>query len=1274
MKKPCTFIRLILLFALFVIPNLLLANGEPTGNPLNGTPGNPDSLAVRLGHCDPVIVPVINCATGTIELGAFILWTFTGVYEPYYASWSNGESGHKITVVPPGIWSWDASDTGCEPIHWPNEYVQSGTFFNGTLNITGAPICAGSSTLLYVTTGLTPEYYFQTYSWSPVNPTNILTPYEVFHPGTFVLNVQDDLGCPFSDQYFVPLSPVVNPTISGPPYLCPGDDTAFIQVNQTWSAYEWQDGSTTNPITITEPGLYQVTVTNQFGCTGVGYVGVLQGELGSSEPTFLMTSLVNNLVFCSGEDAIITTYLSSICGFSSPVALSITGAPSGATVDISPDPVIPTGDATITLSGFTAGMIGNYTLTVTGEGGGITRTATVTLSVLPPIPGVPAAISPVDGATGVSTTTLLSWTAVAAASTYMLEVATNPSFSVGSIVWSQTVSVPNTTVSGLQDETVYYWRVLAKNSCGMSDYSTTYAFQTGRLLCDFEPCIITFVEIDSNSVNTVQLSVNMPIDRIITDVDVNFNINHTWVGDLSARLISPHNDDILLFDRPGVPVSQYGCDGDNANLTFDSQAALSAAALENQCNISPPALSGTFRPVESLNVLNGKMSKGTWTLLVTDNWPKDGGGLDQFCVSFCLEPQIPSGSILTNIPLTVNSGSSGTIDMSKLRMETSGSALQGQFIVLSLPLHGTLKLNNIVLGVGGIFTQADINNGNLIYTNNGDGALTDNFHFDALDLNNDFWVHNAVFNININPAPLTASASQTNGILCHNGTTGQITVTATGLNGIYTYSLNGGPNQNSNVFSGLSAGTYTVVVTGQFGSTMSTTIMLVNPPAISVSASVASDDVTVNTSGGTGVLTYSINGVDFQSSNQFTNLPCGTYTITVRDANGCTETSQASVNVLSGSFQTPAPILCFGDSTTIIMIASCGNAPYQYRLDNGPLQSDSIFSDIKAGTYSGTIIDASGATIVLGPIVISQPSQLSVAASLNCNDATLTYTGGTPTYTFVSDAPNPDLQDLPNGTYHVTATDGNGCTATTAFDVNVLPLGVSSITDSVLCFGGNTGSIVATGIGGCLPYTYSLGGSPFLPANSFPNLAAGTYALAVKDDKGNLSSVFVTVFQPALLGLAATVNGNTVTANASGGTSPYTYTLNGGTSQTNGVFSNLTNGTYTVVSTDANGCTASMTNLVVMVNGTIEPTETWGLTVSPNPSTGLFVLKLQNAPDVLRAEMFDVTGRLLQSLMFQPSGGQFSTSLDLHSFPQGTYLLRLSDGKNWGGVRLCKVN
>ncbi|MDX1911478.1 MAG: hypothetical protein SFV22_08345, partial [Saprospiraceae bacterium] len=140
MTKRYTLFHLILLLALFVIPNLLSANnGEPGSGMQPRRLTKADSLAIAMGHCNPVTIPEVDCATRTVTLSAYINWLFTGIQEPVVANWNTGQVAHKITVTPPGLWNWDASNTGCEPNHWNTDYDQQGAFFLGPLIITGPP-------------------------------------------------------------------------------------------------------------------------------------------------------------------------------------------------------------------------------------------------------------------------------------------------------------------------------------------------------------------------------------------------------------------------------------------------------------------------------------------------------------------------------------------------------------------------------------------------------------------------------------------------------------------------------------------------------------------------------------------------------------------------------------------------------------------------------------------------------------------------------------------------------------------------------------------------------------------------------------------------------------------------------------------------------------------------------------------------------------------------------------------------------------------------------
>lgn len=146
---------------------------------------------------------------------------------------------------------------------------------------------------------------------------------------------------------------------------------------------------------------------------------------------------------------------------------------------------------------------------------------------------------------------------------------------------------------------------------------------------------------------------------------------------------------------------------------------------------------------------------------------------------------------------------------------------------------------------------------------------------------------------------------------------GSITATATGATG-FTYSLSGGTYQSSGTFTGLAAGTYTVTAKSSAGCLGSAQITLVGVSPCSTTnivittaivnntpcVSPASGKITVTATGSTG-FTYNINGGAYQASNVFAALTAATYTIGVKDVNGCTKTASAAVaNVPMGPLMT----------------------------------------------------------------------------------------------------------------------------------------------------------------------------------------------------------------------------------------------------------------------------------------------------------------------------------------------------------------------------------
>ncbi|MCE7924866.1 MAG: T9SS C-terminal target domain-containing protein [Haliscomenobacteraceae bacterium CHB4] len=1139
-------------------------------------------------------------------------------------------------------------------------------------------------------------------------------------------------------------------------------------------------------------------------------------------PTFSLGASVNSVQACAGDTVAFTVDVTPILNFSDPVDISISGAPAGASVAIDPNPATPGNAVGVHISGLTPDMAGNYTLTVQGTSGSINQTATVQMNLLPGAPAMSEAVSPTDGATGQPLNANLVWNAIPFTENYVVEVATSPSFDAGAIVLAYSGANANVQTPVLQGGTAYYWRIKTQNDCGESDYSPTYAFQTGNLVCNqiFNSTDVPKT-IDGNSINTVESILNVPDDKSIADVDVTLIANHSWVGDLDARLATPSGDTVSLFDRPGVPASQFGCGGDNLTLIFNDGTTQTAAMLEATCNSVNPALLGEFQPISPLAALNGKNAKGDWKVLVRDNYADDGGSLFAWGLTFCFAGDIPPGTMENNLPLTVAAGSSGTIENANLSFSFSGGAAQTAYTLLSLPQHGTLTLNGAPLALGGTFTQDDIDFNLLEYTHNGDVATADDFQFDVLDLDNFAWLHNETFNIIIVQNNLSASAALTQTILCHDEATGQITVTASGLDGQYEYSLNGGPSQASNVFSGLTAGTYTVIVTGQLGFTATTNpVTLDNPPALTASTSVAGDEVTVTATGGTGTLEYSLDGTNFQASNVFENLDNGIYTFTVRDANGCTATAQAivAVNTLLATLEVQTGISCFGGSNGAVTVTvGGGQAPLEFSLNGGAFQASNTFTGLSAGAYTVVVKDNQGFTATTNAVTLTAPPAISASASANLNVVTVTASGGTGTLEYSLNGTNFQASNtfggLANGDYTVTVRDANGCTATAQVNVNVAPLAVVStnVSGDILCFGDATATVEVSATGGIPPYDYALDGGSYQSSNTFNGVGGGAHFVTVRDAQGTeVQSNAFFIQQPTLLVASADVNGNdvqflaaggtppysfqyngpfppvnlpngnytllvtdgngctdtaafsinlpvltasvqtvstdycvpstTIEIIASGGEGPYEYSLNGGVFQSNNtftlfsgqnnvrvrdvtgtivqipvnvsfppllqasattsgdsivasgqfgaspyeysldgvnfqpsnIFPGLPNGTYTVTVKDANGCTDTAT-VIINIIGIVEATATWGLIIAPNPSAGLFLLSMQQAPAVLRAEVFDAAGRRIRSLDFSPAAGQFSATLDLQDAPQGVYVLRLTDGTNWGSVRLSVV-
>ncbi|MBL0340556.1 MAG: SprB repeat-containing protein [Bacteroidetes bacterium] len=450
---------------------------------------------------------------------------------------------------------------------------------------------------------------------------------------------------------------------------------------------------------------------------------------------------------------------------------------------------------------------------------------------------------------------------------------------------------------------------------------------------------------------------------------------------------------------------------------------------------------------------------------------------------------------------------------------------------------------------------------------------------------------------------------------------GSLTVNVNGGIGVLQYSNNGGVSfQAGNVFTNLASGNYNIVVrdvngcqTLVVGQVNSISGPIINSaPFTNVSCNGNSNgSITVNTSGGTGALQYSIdNGATFQASNSFNNLPQGNYSIVVEDGAGC----QATLNIII----TEPPLLTI---STVLNIPICGlnNGsitasslggvnPKQYSINGGPSQASGLFQNLGPGNYTVTVTDFNNCTAsVLVAVIADPPLNINaVPSNSTCsnNDGSLILSaaGGNNPYSYsINGGPGQGsaaFNNLVSGNYIAMVTDQDGCTSSINIFVPDEPAPVISavLTSEVTCFGGLDGIITVNVIGGTNPLQYSLNSGPFQSSNIFPNLLSGAYSVIVRDANGCTATANVNIGQPdVVLSPWSSINSTcgfsngAVTVNATGGIGTLMYSLNGGPFQLGNTFSNLSAGNYFITVQDGNGCLVVANTSVSNVPGPVIP-------------------------------------------------------------------------------------
>lgn len=484
---------------------------------------------------------------------------------------------------------------------------------------------------------------------------------------------------------------------------------------------------------------------------------------------------------------------------------------------------------------------------------------------------------------------------------------------------------------------------------------------------------------------------------------------------------------------------------------------------------------------------------------------------------------------------------------------------------------------------------------------------------------------------------LSASYSKRDVSSCSCGKDGAISVTTLGGRMPYTFEWTGTDGYsagNTSSIYNLPVGYYNVKIKdaddNEFNLTgiqiaYAFTVYITNSGSLSGSCG-NSGTVLLYGNAGVAPYTFSLDGVNYQCNNEFTELAPGTYTAYVRDLAGCIKTKTVTVGLAASLTMTAATVpssTCTADGS-IELFPVGGVAPFMYSLDNVTFYPDNKFLNLSSGSYACYVRDSKGC-------IAWKSVRVATRTALIVN------TGHTATST---------------------------CT--------------------------NDGTIQVNPNGGVAPYTYSLNGTTFQSANSFTGLSAGSYTVTVKDFKGCRATTNVTINTTPVVVTAYTSSASSCTAGngkiqlfRTGGFGPYTYSLDGDHYQNSNVFNNLLPGRYQGFVKDSRACIGVLSNIIIGPANCVslltkgndatkhEKAESkLKIEVNPNPSVFEFTLSLEGFKNRLLTTItvLDLQGRIV----YQEESADKTQYVFGKNFTSGVYFVHVVQGNMKRDMKIIK--
>lgn len=445
-----------------------------------------------------------------------------------------------------------------------------------------------------------------------------------------------------------------------------------------------------------------------------------------TEPGFTLEGPQYYPLVCLPETVTATFNSGSILDFNENIALTIREdmLPAGITATLSTNNIMPGESAEVAIElRNSSGYDGTLDVVLEASvGDTATIQRVITLNVVNSDYSDLNMVTPAEGNNDIQLAANFDWSDAQYADSYDFQLATSPNFSQANM-FDQATDLTETAFQQsefFEANTMYYWRVRAKNECGNGRWLDPRSFRTINVDCATSNSTDTpLILPGSFTTRTSELFVEN--NGTISDINIpNIDIVFQSVRSLSIILESPAGTRVTLYQR--------NCPGftNRLNLGFDDDAPDAVAC--------PPDDQRVFMPFSPLSAFNGENTFGTWKLELRSNAPGQTGNLASWSIQFCAGINAQAPFVVNNNPTSLSVTQEVTIPADNLRVQDDNfGATDVTYTLVRKPRFGKLKINGSEIYPGATFTQQDVEEGKLSYENTNAWPNIDDFSFVALN-------------------------------------------------------------------------------------------------------------------------------------------------------------------------------------------------------------------------------------------------------------------------------------------------------------------------------------------------------------------------------------------------------------------------------------------------------------------------------------------------------------------------------------------------------------